>query len=258
MVMLYFSGTGNSKYVAELFCGNMDTTCHSIEEDIDFVKLIDAEQTIAFCYPIYFSRVPRIMREFVAKHIDFLKDKNLIIFCTQLVMSGDGARAFAALFPQGHMEVIYAEHFFMPNNVTNFLILPEMLISERRIRKAIVKAGKKMQTVCRNINNGVVKKRGFNIISRALGLIQAPLMSPSEKKANNSVKINNDCTNCGICAVVCPMNNLNCENGNITHSHNCTLCYRCVNKCPQKAITIAFHGKVKKQYTGVETRFEDK
>ena len=226
MVVFYFSGTGNSKYIAELFCSNMETVCYSIEEDIDFVKLIDSEQTIAFCYPIYFSRVPRIMREFVIKYMDLLKDKKMIIFCTQLVLSGDGARAFVALFPQGHVEVIYAEHFFMPNNVTNFLVLPEMLISERRIRKAIEEAGKKMKIVCRNINNGIIKKRGFNIISRAMGLIQAPLMLPVERKANNSVKINSDCTNCGICVVYCPMNNLNCENGVIMHNHNCTLCYR--------------------------------
>ena len=83
MLMLYFSGTGNSKYIAERFCNVMNTHlpqtasagllahCCSIEEKIDFEQLIFSHETIGFCYPIYGSRVPRIMREFVRKYINF-------------------------------------------------------------------------------------------------------------------------------------------------------------------------------------------
>ncbi|MDR2558399.1 MAG: EFR1 family ferrodoxin [Oscillospiraceae bacterium] len=251
MVIFYFSGTGNSKHIAELFAQKMNCACHSIEEDTDFEALIKSAETIAFCYPIYFSRVPRIMREFVSVNTELLKGKKLIIFCTQLILSGDGARAFAALFPKNYMQVIYAEHFFMPNNVTNFSILPDSLISDKRIKKIALKAGEKMQKVCGDIKRGKVHKRGFNVGSRALGLFQAWLVKPSEKKANNSVKITQNCTNCELCVLICPMKNLVLENEKITHRHNCTVCYRCVNKCPQKAITVAFHGKVKKQYKGL-------
>jgi len=85
MIMLYFSGTGNSKYIAELFCRHMNAACHSIEADIDFESLIKSNATIGFCYPIYGSRVPLIMREFAAKHMAVLKNKKLIIFATQLI-----------------------------------------------------------------------------------------------------------------------------------------------------------------------------
>ena len=133
MLMLYFSGTGNSKYIAELFCKYMNgkcnsakcnsVNCNSIEDDINFCQLLASEEIIGFCYPIYGSRVPRIMREFVERYIDFLKNKKTIIFCTQLIFSGDGARVFTDIFPKNWVEVIYAEHFFMPNNVCNFPLL---------------------------------------------------------------------------------------------------------------------------------------
>ena len=245
MIMLYFSGTGNSKYIAELFSREMDAKCHSIEENLDFDNLIVAEENIAFCYPIYFSIVPRIMREFVGRYIQSLKGKKLIIFCTQQILSGDGARAFAALFPRGHVEVIYAEHFFMPSN-----IFP-VATKQRKIVNSFACSERKMRTVCRNINNGLIKKRGFGFISRALGLIQSPLALPIERKANNSVKVAESCSYCGLCVSACPMKNLTRENGGITHNHNCTVCYRCVNMCPQKAITVVFHGKVRKQYKGL-------
>jgi flavodoxin len=63
---IYFSGTGNTKYIAGLFSRKMDAACFSIESDVDFSTEIKQHDTIAVCYPIYGSRVPLIMREFVA------------------------------------------------------------------------------------------------------------------------------------------------------------------------------------------------
>jgi ferredoxin len=249
MVMLYFSGTGNSRYIAELFCGRMNAACHSIEDKIDFEDLTALEETIGFCYPVYGSRVPRIMREFAKKHMESLKNKKLIIFCTQMIFSGDGARAFAGIFPRGHINVIYAEHFLMPNNVCNLFITP--LPSQKSIKKYIKKANRKMQIVCDEIKNGVTKKRGFNPFSRALGLIQGAFYPRLEKMGKDKVWISDNCTRCNLCVDICPMGNFKNENGGIITEHNCTMCYRCINKCPQKAISVYLKGKVKKQYGGV-------
>ena len=117
MLVLYFSGTGNTKYIAELFSEKMGAQCLSIEGGTDFDMAVAGHDIIAFCYPIYGSRVPLIMRGFVARHMAALKGKNLIIFATQLMFSGDGARVLCDLFPKGHIKVTYAEHFLMPNNV---------------------------------------------------------------------------------------------------------------------------------------------
>jgi ferredoxin len=246
MIIFYFSGTGNSKYAAELFAGEMNCKCHSIEEEIDFETLIKSAETTAFCYPNYFSRVPRIMRLFVQKYAELLSGKKLIIFCTQYIFSGDCARAFTGLLPKKHAQIIYAEHFFMPSNVFPVSVNPE------KIKNRAVKTRRKMQKVCENIKRGKVKKRGFNPLSRLLGLPQAGLVPGAEKRADKSVKITQDCTNCGLCVSACPMKNLVSEKEQITHKNNCTICYRCVNLCPKKAITIGFHGKVKKQYKGLK------
>jgi ferredoxin len=248
-MILYFSGTGNSKYIAELFCRYMNDECYSIEDKTDFDKLIASQEIIGFCYPIYGSRVPRIMREFVQKHIVSLKNKKLIIFCTQLIFSGDGARVFTDMFPRNYVQVLYAEHFLMPNNVCNFFLLP--MASEKRIKKYITRAERKMQIVCRNIKNGIIRKRGFNFVSRILGLAQGVFMPTIERKSLDCVVINNDCIQCRLCVSICPMKNLEYQNGKITHKSNCTICYRCINKCPQKAITLFFHEKVKVQYKGL-------
>ena len=260
ILTIYFSATGNTKFIAELFSRNIGAKCFSIEDNADFINEIKAHDTIAVCYPIYGSRVPLILREFVARYMNAFEGKKLAIFVTQLAGSGDGARVFCDLFSPGHVEVIYAEHFFMPNNVCNFALLWKTSDWSTRIRLKM--AEKKMNRVCQNINSGVIKKRGFSLLSRLMGKIQGipwqgdsknPHASPGtmEYKAMHSVKIDASCTVCGICVTRCPMKNLEPQNDIIGHKNNCTICYRCINLCPHKAITVFFHKKPKWQYEGL-------
>jgi ferredoxin len=255
MLTLYFSGTGNTKYLAELFSGKMGAECISIEADVDFSHAILAHDTLAFCYPIYNSRVPRIMRAFVHKHMTELRGKKVVILVTQMLFSGDGARVFTDLFEPGAIEVIYAEHFNMQQNMGNIPLLPTP--TEKSRRKFIAKTQAKMNVVCENINAGKVKKRGFCAGSKLLGLIQGlpwqentSEIEPArlEKKMTDGLRIHEDCNSCGVCVKICPMKNLVNANGKIQHQNNCTVCYRCVNRCPKKAITVYIHAKPRWQY----------
>ena len=261
MLTLYFSGTGNTRYIAEMFSHKMGATCLSIEKTMDFSKEIKAHDTIAFCYPIYGSRVPRNIREFVVKHMSELTGKNIIILVTQLLFSGDGARVFTDMFWEGTINVIYAEHFNMPNNVCNFPLLRKP--SQRKIQRYLAKARAKMERTCNNINNGVVVKRGFSRPSQILGSIQGRVWqgnskeqttskSSAEHKARTGVKIHKHCNACKICVSICPMQNLEKTQNIIEAKGNCIACYRCVNRCPSKAITVMmFHRKPKWQYDGI-------
>jgi len=227
----------------------MNAACHSIEEKIDFTGLIAPEDVIGFCYPIYGSRLPRLMREFVSMNEKSLKGKKLIIFCTQMIFSGDGSRVLTDLLPRDHAQVIYAEHFLMPNNVCNLFFLP--VPGDKTIDWYLAKSQKKMQAVCENISNGKVRKRGFNPGSRALGLVQGVFLPGLEERAKKKVWISDDCDLCGLCVTICPMENLAVESGKIVTSDNCMMCYRCINKCPKKALKVFLKGRVKKQYAGV-------
>jgi len=158
MLTLYFSGTGNTKYVSELFSQKIDAKCFSIEEDVDFSTEIKAHDTIAFCYPIYGSRVPHIMRVFVHKHMVELVGKKIVILVTQQAFSGDGARVFIDLFEDDAIEVIYAEHFNIQQNMGNIPVWSALFTpSEKSMAKDIRKTKAKINIVCKNIKNGKVK-----------------------------------------------------------------------------------------------------
>ena len=70
MILFYFSGTGNSRFVAEAFCRAAGTECYSIEEKLDASALMAAHEIVGFCYPVYGSCVAQPMREFVRAHAE--------------------------------------------------------------------------------------------------------------------------------------------------------------------------------------------
>ena len=247
MIMLYFSGTGNSEYIASQFALKTGAKCHSIEEDIDFNSLIRSANTMAFCYPIYGSCVPRIMREFVQKNANLLIGKQIIVFCTQMLFSGDGTRAFTRLIKGLESNVIYAEHFNMPNNISNFWLFP--IGDKERVRK-LKKTDIKLEQTYKNIQNGIVKRRGWNAFSMLLGKFQNTYWYSIEEKKKGSFIADSGCNRCGLCVRCCPVANLSISPTGITHHGNCILCYRCVNLCPQKAAAVMLHSRPKKQYKG--------
>ncbi|MCL2287513.1 MAG: EFR1 family ferrodoxin [Firmicutes bacterium] len=262
MLTLYFSATGNTEYIARVFSREMGAACLSIEADHNFTAEIKAHGTVAFCYPIYGSRVPRNMREFAAKHMSDLNGKKIIIFVTQMLFSGDGARVFTDMFWDGFIDVIYAEHFILPNNVCNIPIFRKR--SNKSIIRSAKKAEAKMIRVCNDIKSGVVKKRGFSRFSQFLGNLQGkawqgdsrevePRKLTVEHKAKSGVKIHKNCTACNLCMKICPVKNLANDHGKIIHQGNCIVCYRCVNRCPQRAITVTMlHLRPKWQYKGID------
>jgi ferredoxin len=201
------------------------------------------------------------MREFVTKHMSDIAGKKLIIFATQMIFSGDGARVFTDMFWEDTIEVIYAEHFNMPNNICNTPFLRPA--SPRKIQRYKRKAEAKMNRVCNDIRQGIVKKRGFSRFSEWLGNIQGrtwqgdsksidiPVKPSLEQKAKSGIKIHGHCTACGLCVKICPMKNLVCKEQQVQQLNNCTVCYRCVNQCPKCAITVMFHRTPKWQYKGM-------
>lgn len=249
MLSLYFSGTGNSKFIAELFAKKMSCVAHSIEEKLDFSQLLAASDTIAFTYPVYGSCVPKIMRDFVLAHVESLQGKKLIIFCTQGMFSGDGSRVFTDLLASIDYTVLYAEHFNMPNNICNFFLFP--MANDASVGRYLKGAEKKMNIVCKNLQKGVIRKRGFFVGSRLLGLfLQRIYFRMGEPVMAKDVRVTNACILCGKCVSACPTRNMELEGGHIVQKGSCTLCYRCVNLCPQKAITVLWHAPVKQQYAG--------
>ena len=148
-------------------------------------------------------------------------------------------------------QVMAHAHFKMPNNICNIFFYP--MASSKRIEKYKNDARAKIDRISDDIRQGKIRKKGFNVISKYLGLLtQRIYFRRAMTNAQKSVRVSSSCNMCLRCVQACPVNNLKAESGQIAHNEKCILCFRCVNLCPQKAITVLHHGKIKKQYHGPE------
>lgn len=186
------------------------------------------------------------MRKFAQKYRKDFYQKQGLVFCTQMLYSGDGARAFLDLFPENWLTLAYAEHFFMPNNICN--IFPAWAFGRRVITHKVRRANRKIERIRQNLHAGRILRRGCNPLSHKLEWWQRKYLPATEEKAKDNVCIHSACVGCGICARHCPVQNLLWKDGHILPQGNCMFCYRCVNLCPQKAITVVYHRPVVSQY----------
>jgi ferredoxin/flavodoxin len=250
---LYFSGTGNTKYVVKKFANqyedNHNYALKSIEDkELDFPSMITNANLIVIAYPIHEGWIPHIMKTFLIKHKSFFKNKNIITICTQMFFSGDGAAWPYYLLKDVNVNVLHAIHINMPNNISDFWFLPVKTATEST--KKYKKADKKIIKVVTKITNGKRVKNGIRFYSRFLGyVIQRAYTKHHYNSLRSKVKIHHEsCIACNKCVNVCPTENLYNENNRIFVKDRCTVCYRCVNECPTKSISIATKHRPSKQY----------
>lgn len=74
--------------------------------------------------------------------------------------------------------------------------------------------------------------------------------------ADKSFKVNDKCNSCGICAQICPVDNIEIVNGKPLWQHHCETCYACYVWCPNNAIygeIVAYN----KKYHHPEVKISD-
>lgn len=238
MIGVYFSGTGNTKYCVEKFITQMNekVMVYSIE-NVETISKIKEHSTIVLGYPIYYSNLPKIVRDFIVNNSDLWKNKKVFIIATMGLFSGDGTGLSARLLRKYGAKVIGGLHLKMPDCIGDDKKLKKSISENRKIIK---EAEKKINLATTKIKQNIPVREGLGFMSHLAGLFGQRLYFYN-KTANytDKLKINQQrCIGCGKCISLCPMKNLVLKEGCAESTGHCTMCYRCISNCPQKAITL--------------------
>ncbi len=237
MVGVYLSGTGNTKHCIEKFAQLLDKKTETIPlEDKSVVEKIKNNDTIILAYPIQYSNLPYMVRDFIKSNSSIWKNKKIIIIVTMGAFSGDGAGCAARLLNDYGAVILGGLHLQMPDSVCDVKLLKK---SVEKNKDMVKKADKKINITVQKIKQGIYPKDGLSFFSHILGLFGQRLWFYNKTVGyTNKLKINQDCVGCGICASACPMGNISVKNGKACSGDKCTMCYRCISKCPKQAITL--------------------
>lgn len=238
MLGIYFSGTGNSRYTVEFFCKEYDESAKAFSiEDDKVITAIQNEETLVFAYPVKYSTVPKILRDFIIENKELWENKKVFAIATMGLFSGDGAGILGRLLRQYGAEIIGGLHLKMPDSIGDEKVLKRPLEKNKELVK---KAEQKIRKSVQLLKSGEPTQEGIGILYRMAGFFgQRLYFGHKTKNYSSKLRVDEDkCIGCGKCEKLCSMNNIKIVDKKVVQNNQCTMCYRCINNCPKQAMTL--------------------
>lgn len=237
MIGIYLSGTGNTKHCIELLTGLLDSSAKTIPlESENIIEEIKNTNMIIFGYPIQYSNIPYMVRDFINKNNSLWNSKKVLCVATMGAFSGDGAGCAARLLTKYGAIILGGLHIKMPDSVCDSKLLKKSIEQNKEI---VIQADKKIEFIAQQIKQKKYPKDGITFTSHLIGLFGQRLWFYRKTTGyTDKLKIHENCIGCGLCVSLCPMKNISLNNGKAVADKKCTMCYRCISHCPKKAITL--------------------
>ena len=227
----YFSGTGNSlKIVKDIAAQSKDTEIIQICKG-NMNNTNTTSNKIGIVFPVYVSGMPLIVRDFIEK-LEIPKDAYVYTVVTFGMSAGASITQLEKQLTRKGIKLSAAFKMKMPGNY-QVMYSP---FSEEKQKKCFANEEIKITEIVKSINNNeIIEFTGFGeTISRTVGGMMYTSFKPYEKDKN--YWSDEKCNGCGICAKVCPANNIKMNNGKPQWEHKCEQCVACLQWCPQRSI----------------------
>lgn len=237
-MIFYFTGTGNSGYVASEIAKANDDRIVSIsklineKENLEFT--LKEDEIIGFIFPIYAWGPPKMVIDFIRK-VKFNNYKNNYIFsiATCGANIGNAIGIIEKEFNKKNMKLNSGFSLVMPNNYMIAGDVDSKDIERKKLEEAKIEIDKINEIIRERKNNIFQLEKGF--APRLLSNIINPLFNKFGINVNKFYSTD-DCISCGLCEKVCNSNIITLVEGKPKWEGKCCQCLACINYCPKKAI----------------------
>ena len=238
-MIIYFSGTGNSKYVADMLSQQLNyqsvNAGQMIKKGIkgDF----ESKHPWVFVAPTYSWQIPHVFEKFI-KESSFKGSKIAYFIMTCGEDIGNSQAKIKSICNDINLEYKGVAEVVMPDNYIAMYPVSSEEESEIIIKKAI--------PIIKNYANiikeeGVLQDKKIVIADKIKSSIVNPLFYKFMAKSKKFKVTTDKCISCGKCSNMCALNNINLKDGLPKWGNNCTHCMACISYCPTKAIE---YGKI--------------
>lgn len=255
-MIFYFSGTGNTLWATRIIAQVTNERCVSIAANINKeckFTILDDER-IGFVFPVHGWRPPKIVREFIKKII--INSNNIKShYCYALCTAGDDVGMTMEYLNKDLAQKDLCTHStFSLKMPESYVGLPFMNVDTKE--KETLKRREAATMLQDFVEKIYDRERGINILhnsnwpwinSKIIGAIFVKWLVTDKPFHVDTEK----CVKCGICANVCPVNDIEGGFGKIPqwkHTNICITCFACYHHCPHHAIEYGRRTKGKGQY----------
>ena len=246
-MVLYFSATGNTEFVAREVAKRLDDECVNILNRVrnhDYTPLY-SEKPYIICAPVYVCEMPMFMAKYLKK-LKFTGSREVYFIFTSGGYCGiSGLLAKWMFIKKGKRYKGHAEVKLPRNYVANDSY-PMLTIEE--IEDRIINAYRQLDDIVHTIETGgKLTARKVQLWEILVTVPFTPLWCRFKLKADDFYA-KDVCIGCGKCAKLCPLNNIAIVDKKPVWGDHCTHCMACIGNCPVEAIHYGMITQKKRQY----------
>lgn len=242
-MILYFSGTGNSEYLAQILAKQLNDEIINIGKELNIMNSYYSDSPYIFVLPTYAYRMPRVVEEFIIQR-QFKGNQNVYVVLTCGASIGNAYQCAKDLFESKNMDFKGLTPIVMPDN---YIVMYNPTSNEEAID--IIENGKTevlglLEYILNNKDFPVVKETLMNRLMSKYGNELFYKYMVNDK----GFKVNDSCIHCLKCVEGCPLDNIKYINKEIVFQNYCTHCMACINFCPKEAIVYKNSTKKRNHY----------
>ena len=223
-MVFYFTGTGNSLYVARELDGQTVSIPQAIRKD----DLTFSADKIGIVCPIYGHEMPAMVKEFIRRAT--FQTEYFYVVLTYGNMHGGAAEIADKVLKDAGITADYITTVLMVDNFLPAFDMNKQTQLDKQVEKQIVSIRSDISQRRRGIQKASFKDR----ITHKMYL---KMVKNQPETVWAAYRVSDECIACGICANICPGGCIRLENGKaVHHLENCQACMACVHACPKLAI----------------------
>ena len=232
-MILCFSGTGNSRYIAERIAEALQDEIVDLNAKIkaaDYAP-IQAGEDIVLVTPTYAWRIPQIVSAWLTK-AELLSAKRIwfVMDCGSEI--GNAAKFNRILAEEKRLQYKGTAQIVMPENYIAMFSAPQADKARQIVAQAEPSIDRAIAAI--QSNQPFVPTRN-NLYDRFMSGPVNPVFYKCFVKAD-AFTASSACIGCGQCVKRCPMNNVTLKDSKPVWGKVCTHCMACICYCPVSAI----------------------
>ena len=248
-MIFYFSGCGNSRYMAETLAHHLHDTLTFIPEAAragHYEYTLAKDESLGFVFPIYSWAPPKLVLDFVKQLQLAAKPSYVYFVCTCGDNCGLTEKVFRKAVEGKGWTLSACFSVQMPETYIGMKSFK--LDTKENAQRKIAKAEDTMNRLMPRLAN---KEVFSEMVKGSLAWLKTYLVNPGFNRSatdDSKYRSTEACIHCGQCVEVCPLKNITLEDGRPQWHGHCTMCMACYHHCPVNAIQYGKATEGKGQY----------